>query len=71
MFFNFGLKNKTVKELRKKQGYTARELAAYLKLDTIVILKIDELALKDVPEPLKTKITPILKGDKIDKAPWL
>lgn len=71
MLFNLGLKNKTVKELRKNQGMTARELAQYLKLDTAVILRIDDRKLKEVPEPLRSKITPILRGDDIDKIPWL
>lgn len=71
LLFNLGLKNKTVKELRKNQGMTARELAQYLKLDTAVILRIDDRKLKEVPEPLRSKITPILRGDDIDKIPWL
>jgi transcriptional regulator with XRE-family HTH domain len=68
--FGFGFKNKTVKELRKNQGLTVRELAQQLKLDSIDILKIDDMKLKDLPEPLKTKITPILRGDYMDKIPW-
>lgn len=68
--FGFGLKNKKVKELRKNQGLTVRELAQQLKADTIDILKIDDMKLKDLPEPLKTKITPILKGDNTEKIPW-
>ncbi len=71
MFFNFGIKNKTVKELRKKWGLTARELAQRLKLDTVDILKIDDLKVKDVPEPLQKKIIPVLRGDDLDKIPWL
>lgn len=62
--------NKTVQDLRKKWGLTARELAARLKLDTIEIVKIDKLKLKDVPEPLKSKLIPILRGDDLDKIPW-
>jgi len=58
LLFNFGLKQKTVKELRKNQGMTARELAQRLKL-------------KEVPEPLRSRITPILRGDDVDKIPWL
>jgi len=69
--FLFGIKGKTVKELRKNRGLTARELAIVLKIDTVEILKIDELKVKDIPEPLKTKITPILRGDDLDKIPWL
>lgn len=68
--FGFGKKNKTVKELRKNQGLTARELARQLKVDTIDILKIDDTKLKDLSEPLKTRITPILRGDYMDKMPW-
>ncbi|MDQ7096958.1 transcriptional regulator [Desulfosporosinus sp. PR] len=62
---------KTVQELRKNQCLTAKELAQQLKLDTIEILKIDDLKLKDVPEPLKSKLIPILRGDYMDKIPWL
>lgn len=71
MFFNLGIKNKTVKELRKNQGLTARELAERLKLSTAAILRIDDLKLKEVPEPMNSKITPILRGDDVDKIPWL
>lgn len=70
MFFKFGIKNKTVKELRKNEGYTAKELAERLKLDTIQILKVDNLKLKEVKEPLYSKILPILRGDDMDKIPW-
>lgn len=62
MLFNFGIKNKTVKELRKNQCLTSKELAQKARVDTIEILRIDDLKLKDVPEPLKNKITAILKG---------
>jgi transcriptional regulator with XRE-family HTH domain len=68
--FGFSLRNKKVKELRKNQGLTVRELAQQLKADTIDILKIDDMKLKDLPEPLKTKITPILNGDNTEKIPW-
>jgi transcriptional regulator with XRE-family HTH domain len=71
LFFNLGLKNKTIKELRKNQGLTARELAQRLKLSTAAIIRIDDKKLKEVPEPLRRKITPILRGDDIDKIPWL
>jgi len=70
LIFGFGLKRKTVKELRKNQCLTAKELAFKVKVDTVEILKIDNMKLKDVPEPLKTKITPVLRGDYIDKIPW-
>jgi transcriptional regulator with XRE-family HTH domain len=68
--FCFGIKNKTVKELRKNQGLTARELAGLLKVDTIEILKIDDKKVRDLTEPLKKKIMPILRGDYMDKIPW-
>lgn len=71
MFFGFGFQNKKVKDLRKNLGYTAKELAFRLKVDTIEILNIDEKKLKEVPEPLKSIITPILRGDDTDHIPWL
>lgn len=70
MILGFGKNKKTVKELRKNQGLTAKELAEMSKVDTIEILKIDTLKLKNVPEPLRTKISPILKGSYMDKIPW-
>lgn len=70
MFFA-SWRKKTVKELRKNQGLTAKQLAEIIKVDNIEILKVDDLLLKDVPEPLFSKITPILNGDYTDKIPWL
>jgi ribosome-binding protein aMBF1 (putative translation factor) len=70
MFFEFRNRNKTVKELRKNQGYTAKELASKIRVDTPVIMKIDNLRLKDVPEPLRSKVLPILRGDYMEKIPW-
>jgi hypothetical protein len=37
MFFEFRNRNKTIKELRKNQDYTAQKLALKLKLDTVLI----------------------------------
>lgn len=70
MFWN-NKEKKTVKELRKNQGWTVRELAMHVKVDTIEILKVDEMSLKDIKEPLKSKIKPCLTGRNLDKAPWL
>lgn len=70
MFFSFRARNKTVKELRKNQGYTAKELALKLKLDTIEILNIDDLRFKEVPEPLYSRLLPVLRGDCVDRIPW-
>lgn len=70
MFFEFKNRNKTVKELRKNQGYTAKELASKLKVDTLAIAKIDDLKLKEVPEPIRSKVLPVLRGDYMDKIPW-
>ncbi len=70
MFF-WSVKKKTVKELRKNKSMTARELAQKLKLDTGEILKIDQMRLRDVPEPLQALITPVLTEDETDKIPWL
>ncbi len=70
MFFEFRNRNKTIKELRKNQGYTAQEVAFKLKVNTSDIIKIDDLPLKEVPEPMKSKILPIIRGDYMDKIPW-
>jgi ribosome-binding protein aMBF1 (putative translation factor) len=70
MFFEFKNRNKTVEQLRKDQGYTAQELALKLKINTSFIKRIDLLKLKDVPEPIKSKILPLLRGDYMDKIPW-
>jgi DNA-directed RNA polymerase specialized sigma subunit len=70
MFFEFRNRNKTISELRKKQGYTVKDMALKLKLDTMVISQIDHLKLKEVQEPLKSKILPVLRGDYMDNIPW-
>lgn len=70
MFWGFGLNGKTVKELRKNQGLTAKELAQMVKVEPVEILKIEEMRLKDVPETLRKRIAPILKGKQLDKIPW-
>jgi transcriptional regulator with XRE-family HTH domain len=71
MNFSFGLGNKKVKELRKNQGYTVKELAGRLRVETLELKQVDELKLKEVPEPLRSKLTPVLRGDDADKMPWL
>lgn len=70
MFFEFKNRNKTVKELRKNQGYTVQELAIKVKVDTSSINRIDYLKLKEVPEPIRSKVLPVLRGDYMDKIPW-
>lgn len=71
MDFGFNLGNKKVKELRKNQGYTVKELAERLKLETIDLKRVDELKLNEVPEPLRSKLKPVLRGDLVEKIPWL
>ncbi len=70
MFFKFGFKNKTVKELRKNQGLTVQELALQLRVKPSLIHKIDQKRIRDVPEPLQSRITPVLRGEG-KKAPRL
>lgn len=70
MFFNFRQK-KTVKELRKNKCLTAKELAIKIKVETSEILKVDHLRLKDVSEPLRSKLTMVLTRDDTEKMPWL
>jgi len=71
LFFIKRYDNKTVKELRKNQGLTVKELANSVKVNPSLISKVDQYKLKTVPEPLKSKLDPVLKGKHIDKAPWL
>ncbi len=70
MLFGWRMRNRTVKELRKNQGLTAREVATMLRVDTVEVLQVDDRKLKDVPEPLRSRIIPILRGDHMDKIPW-
>ena len=69
MFFNWGFMKKTVKELRKNQYLTAKDLADKLHIDTIDVLNMDDKRLKDIEEPLKSELNPILRGDYMDRLP--
>ena len=71
MIFGFGLNNKKIKDLRKNQGYTVKELAERLRVDIMELKRVDELKLKEAPEPLRSKLSPVLRGDDTDKMPWL
>ena len=68
--FGLGLGSKFVKNLRKDQGFTIIELANHLKIDALEIKRVDQLKLKDVPEPLKSKLVSLFRGDHQDKIPW-
>ncbi|HBF36268.1 MAG TPA: transcriptional regulator [Firmicutes bacterium] len=68
--FGFGLGNQLVKKLRKNKGFTVTELASWLKIDSLAIKRIDQLKLKDVPEPLKSKLLSLFRGDDDAKIPW-
>lgn len=67
--FPWSLKRKTVKTLRRNQGLTANELATMAKLDTIRILRVDDLKLKDVPQPLQSRIKPFLDSSRRKRIP--
>lgn len=69
MFFEFNNRNRTIKELRKDQHYTAKELALKLKMENNEFNAIDGLKLKEIKEPLRSKLLPILRGDYMDKLP--
>jgi ribosome-binding protein aMBF1 (putative translation factor) len=71
MFFSFRFRNKTIKELRKNRGYTADELAQKVKVKPSIIHRVDDTPLKKVPEPLYSKLLPVLRGNDVHKAPWL
>ena len=70
VLFGFGLGNQRVKNLRKDKGLTVAELAGRLKIDSIEIKRVDQLRLKDVPEPLRSKLVPFFRGDVYNKIPW-
>lgn len=70
MFFK-RFRQKTIKELRKNQSLTATELAFIAKVNTSLIVKIDDRPLKSIPEPLRSRIEPVLKGKRVKKNPWL
>lgn len=55
---------RTVKELRKKRGYTARELAAKAGVSVSVIMRADSYKIKSVPEPLRGRIKKALATGK-------
>ncbi|NLM13605.1 MAG: helix-turn-helix transcriptional regulator [Epulopiscium sp.] len=61
MFFEFINRNKTIKELRKNKCYTVKELAEKVNLNPSIINRIDALKLKEVPEPVKSKVLPFLR----------
>jgi len=61
MLFEFINRNKTVKELRKNKCYTIKELAEKVNLNPSIINRIDSLKLKEVPEPVKSKVLPFLR----------
>lgn len=61
MFFEFRNRNKTIKELRKNKCYTVKELADKVNLNPSIINRIDALKLKEVPEPVKSKVLPFLR----------
>lgn len=69
MFFSWGFMKKTVKELRKNQYLTAKDLADKLHIDTIDVLNMDDKRLKDIEEPLKSEMIPILRGGYMDRLP--
>jgi len=59
------IEGRTVKELRLKRNLTSAELAWRVKVDKERIQEIDYCKLKDVPEPLRSHILPLLlRGDK-------
>jgi ribosome-binding protein aMBF1 (putative translation factor) len=66
MFFN----RKTVGELRRKRGLTAKELADRVRCKESLIQSIEGRKLIHVPRPLRDRLEPVLRGDDLDKIPW-
>jgi hypothetical protein len=50
----------TIRQLRRKRGFTANELAMMAKVDTIEVLRLDDLKLKDIDKEIKDKLLPYL-----------
>jgi ribosome-binding protein aMBF1 (putative translation factor) len=67
MFF---FKKKTVGELRRQRGLTARELADRVRCRESLIRSIDGRILQQVPQPLRGRLESALRGDEVDKIPW-
>lgn len=68
--FRFLNRNKTIKELRKNQSLTAKELALRIKCEPLDIMKIDHLKLKEISKEFQEKLIPIFRGDRYDNIPW-
>ena len=58
--FKWGKKHKTIRQLRRKRGFTANELAMMAKVDAIEVLRLDDLKLKDIDKEIKDKLLPYL-----------
>ena len=64
MLFYLFNRNKTIKALRRKAGYTATELAIQLHCQTTAILTIDSLPLREVEKALQERLITVFKGGK-------
>lgn len=67
MFFEFRNRNRTIKELRKNHSYTVQQLSEKSEVDKVEILRIDHLKLKEIQEPVRSKLLPILRGDYMNR----
>ncbi len=56
MIIDFFFRNKTINQLRKDKGLSARELAVKINVSPSIILRIDKTKLKNIPEPLYQKL---------------
>lgn len=70
MLYFFLHRNQTIKELRKNAGFTAKELALKIKCETVEIIRLDHLRLKEISREMRNQLIPILRGDQMDKIPW-
>lgn len=67
MFF---FRKRTVGELRRQCGLTARELADRVRCQESLIRSVDGRILQQVPQPLRGRLESALRGDELDKIPW-
>jgi len=70
MLYFFLHRNQTIKELRKNAGFTARELALKLKCETVEIIRLDHLRLKEISPEMRHRLIPLFRGDRMDNIPW-
>jgi transcriptional regulator with XRE-family HTH domain len=66
MFFEFRNRNRSIKDLRKDMGFTVQQLADQSGVDKLELLRIDNLKLRELQQPVRSQLMPSLRGDHLD-----